>query len=88
MDHSYWSNLYSSWGWFLWFCIWLFLFLGLGTWGYSYRAHLKYNQRSFKSALEILDKRYARGEIKSEEYEIMKADISNGGEHNQGQDNW
>ena len=46
-------------------------------WGYSYRAHKKYDTRSRKEAMDILDERYARGEISREEYGQMKSDLAN-----------
>jgi putative membrane protein len=51
------------------------LFSSAGNWGYSYRVHRKYGASSGKSAIEILNERYARGEIKREEYGQMKSDL-------------
>jgi len=76
MIHNNWNDLYAGWGWILWFGIVFLLFSSAGNWGYSYRVHRKYGSSSGKSALEILNERYARGEIKREEYGQMKSDLS------------
>ena len=77
MYHYYWSDWYAGWGWILWFGIVFLLFSSIGNWGYSYRAHQKYDTRPRKEAMEILDERYARGEISREEYGQMKSDLTN-----------
>jgi putative membrane protein len=76
MDHSYWNNLNFGWGWLIWFGFVFILFSNIGNWGYTYRAHRKYDTRSGKNAFDILSERYARGEISREEYSKMKADIA------------
>ncbi|NDU92064.1 MAG: SHOCT domain-containing protein [Ferrovum sp.] len=78
MNHAYWNDWYFSWGWFLWFGIVFLLFSSIGNWGYSYRAHQKYGNQTRKEAVDILNERYARGEVSREEYGQMKADISRG----------
>jgi putative membrane protein len=75
MIQNNWNDLYSGWGWILWFGIVFLLFSSAGNWGYSYRVHRKYGASSGKSAIEILNERYARGEIKREEYGQMKSDL-------------
>ncbi len=38
------------------------MFSSFGNWGYTYRAHRKYDGTN-KDAIDILNERYARGEI-------------------------
>ena len=76
MDHSYWNNWNFGWGWLIWFGFVFILFSNIGNWGYTYRAHRKYDRRSGKDAFDILSERYARGEISREEYSKMKTDIA------------
>ena len=52
------------------------LFSSLGNWGYTYRAHQKFDKPPRKEAFDILDARYAKGEINREEYNQMKAEIA------------
>lgn len=76
--HAYfWNNWYVGWGWFLWFGIIFLLFSTLGNWRYTYSAHRKYGLGLplQKEALEILNERYAGGEITREEFTQMKTDI-------------
>lgn len=76
MTHTYWNDWYFSWGWFLWFGLIFLVFSSIGNWGYTYRAHQKYGVLPRKDALDILDERYARGEIAQEEYGRMKSEIA------------
>ena len=76
MDHSYWNNWNFGWGWLIWFVFIFILFSNIGNWGYTYRAHRKYDMQSGNNAFDILSERYARGEISREEYSKMKADIA------------
>jgi putative membrane protein len=77
MTHYYWNDWYAGWGWFLWFGIVFLLFSSFGNWGYTHRAHKKYEDlSSSKSALDLLNERYARGEIKRDEYLSAKSDIA------------
>jgi putative membrane protein len=52
------------------------LFSSLGNWGYTYRAHQKFGKPPRKEAFDILDARYAKGEINRDEYNQMKSEIA------------
>lgn len=47
-----------------------------GNWGYTYKVHRKYGALSQKTALDILNDRYARGEIGQVEFHRIKNDIT------------
>ena len=79
MAHPYWNDWYFGWGWLLWLGFIFLLFSGIGNWGYTYRAHRRFGSGSPGGAFEILDARYARGEITRDEYMRMKSDISSTG---------
>jgi len=73
---SFWSDWYSGWGWFLWFGMIFLLCFSVGSWNYTYRAHRKfYDGFPQKTAIDILNERLARGEIKQEEYMRIKSEI-------------
>jgi len=76
MTNAYWNDWYSGWGWFLWFGLMIVLFSSAGNWGYTYRVHRFYGQQPRKEALDILNERYARGEITQAEHSQMKLTIS------------
>ena len=76
MVHMYWNDWYSGWGWLLQFCVWFLFISSFGNWGYSYRAHQKYDRQPLKNAMDILNERYASAEIAREEYTKMKLEIS------------
>ncbi len=76
MTHTYWNDWYFSWGWFLWFGIIFLMFSSLGNWGYTYGAHRKYGLVPQGRAVDILNERYARGDITREEYIKLKAEIT------------
>jgi putative membrane protein len=59
----------------LWFGFIFLVFSGIGNWGYSYSAHRKYDLTR-KGPRDILDERYARGEITREQYLQLKTDIA------------
>jgi len=54
----------------------LLLFSSMGNWRYTYAAHRKYGQPSLKDALDILNERYARGQITRDQFKQMKADLA------------
>ena len=74
MQPYYWNNWYSTGGWFLWFGVLFLFFSALGNWGYTYRVHRKVDDPQ-KDALDILNERYARGDIKRDEYVEMRTHI-------------
>lgn len=77
MVHYYWNDWYFGWGWILWFGFIFLLFSSFGNWRYTYHAHRKYGDlNNTKEAVDILNERYARGEITQEDYQRMKAEIS------------
>jgi putative membrane protein len=73
--HTTWNDWFFGWGWILWVGFIVLAFSGVGNWGYSYSAHRKYDLYR-RSARDILDERYARGEITREQYGILKSDIA------------
>jgi putative membrane protein len=76
MNHFATNDWYFGWGWILWIGFIFLMFSGFGNWGYTYRAHRKYDERARNPALDILNERYVRGEITREQYVVLKADIS------------
>ncbi len=64
-----------GWTWFLWIGFMIIMFSSFGNWGYTYRLHRRFPATP-NGALDILDERYARGEITSDEYARMKSEIA------------
>lgn len=79
MEHAFWNNWYFGWGWFLWLGFILLMFSSLGNWGYTYRAHRRFGIEPRSDAFDILDARYAKGEINHDDYVRMKSEISSTG---------
>ena len=72
-----WNSLYFGWGWIFWLGFIFLIFSSFGNWGYTYRAHQKYGGRPENKVFDILDERYARGDINREQYRQIKLDIAN-----------
>ena len=73
---SHLNEMYVGWSWLLWLSVIILFASNIGNWGYTYKAHLKYSDLHPKSrAFDILDERFARGEITREEYTKMKSTI-------------
>ena len=75
MEHYYWNDWYTGWGWFLWYALIILMFSSAGNWGYTYTVHRRYGDNSGKGAIHILNERYAWAEISREEYFKMKSEI-------------
>jgi len=75
MNQNFWGDWYFGWGWILWFGFIFLMFSSFGNWGYTYRAHQKFGSNSGSNALDILNERYARGEISRQEFTLLKSDI-------------
>jgi putative membrane protein len=70
------NEIYYGWSWVLWLGVIFVFFSNVGNWGYTYKAHQKYSDLFSRSkAFDILDERFARGEITGEEYTKMKSTI-------------
>lgn len=72
MYHEYWNG----WGWVLWIGFWFLLISSFGHWGYSYRLNRRYFAQADKTALDMLNERYARGDIEQVEFSRIKKEIT------------
>jgi putative membrane protein len=70
------NDWYFGWGWFLWLGFIFLMISSMGNWGYTYRAHRKYDGQSGSNAIDILNERYARGEVTRDQFLLLKSDIS------------
>jgi putative membrane protein len=70
------NDWYFGWGWFLWLGFIFLMFSSVGNWGYTYRAHRKYDGHSGSNAIDILNERYARGDVTRDQFLLLKSDIS------------
>ncbi|MDR3607090.1 MAG: SHOCT domain-containing protein [Oligoflexia bacterium] len=72
----YYSNHWHL-GWVLWYLVLFLLIVSAGNWHYTYRAHKKYEDLSSapKNAMDILNERYAKGELTRDDYNQIKADL-------------
>ena len=70
------TDVYSGWGWILWFGMIFLLFSSMGNWGYTYQAHRRYIvPLPNKDALDILAERYAKSELSESQFMKMREDI-------------
>ncbi len=74
MDPNYVATWSTGWGWFVWIALMLFVFSSFGSWGYTYRIHRRLYGSTSKS-IDILNERYAKGEITAEEFRKMKYEL-------------
>lgn len=65
-----------GWYWVLWVGFLILMFSSMGNWGYAYQAHRKYDGGLRRNAVDILDERYASGEIDRAAYHQLKGDIA------------
>jgi putative membrane protein len=76
MSNYYWNDWYAGWGWFLWFGMIFLIFSSFGNWGYTYQAHRRFRNGPYiKDATDILNERYAKGEIDREQFNQIKTEI-------------
>ena len=69
-NHYYWNSGYAVFGWFLWLGIFILFFSTMLNWSRVWRGRFRFDDQNAppKTALDILNERYARGEITHEEF--------------------
>ena len=72
--------IHEGMGWWMWFgAVWMFIFwgglIGLTVWGIT-KLTKRGNSITRRSTLDLAEERYAKGEIKREEFEQIKKDLS------------
>ena len=72
--------MHEGMGWWMWFgAVWMFIFwgglIGLIVWGIS-RLTKRGTSITGRSPIDFAHERYAKGEIKKEEFEQIKKDLS------------
>jgi putative membrane protein len=70
MYHYYWAGMHAYW-WIFWFILWMLFFSFLMPVRRSNWA----SYRDMQTPLQLLQRRYATGEIASEEYEERRAKL-------------
>jgi len=76
MNHLNAGDWYFGWGWFLWLGFIIIMFSSFGNWGYTYCVHRKMGGPFQKEAIDILNERYARGDVTRVQYLELKSDIA------------
>ncbi len=70
------ANTGGFWIWIMWMAFVVLIFSSFGHWGYAYRVQRRYGTGAGRNALDILNERYARGEMDQIVYARMKSEIS------------
>jgi putative membrane protein len=78
MHNTFWTD-YFTWGWLLWMGFIILIFSGFGNWGYTYQIHRRFDGSPSRKAIDIVNERYARGEITQVEFNQLKNDILTSG---------
>ena len=76
MQHYFWNDGYFGAGLLLWLGIIFLLFSSMASWRHTWAARRKCRVPLQKGPLEMLNERYARGEITGEEFGRMRSAIS------------
>lgn len=76
MTHDYLANWNFGWSWLLGFGFWFLLLSSFGHGRYAYRFNQRYTAQPGKNALDLLNERYARGDIDRDEYRQLKQEMA------------